>query len=591
MNKGNIFDYINEQVDIVDVISSYVSLNRAGKNYKALCPFHNEKTPSFIVSEEKQLFHCFGCGAAGNTVGFIMQYENLDAIDAVEFLANRYNVDISEFKKNGQGKNYRQQAHYYDILRDAAIFFYKNLRKHPDALNYLERRGIDYDLIKKFGIGFSSDAWATLIKTLSGKYSPDALEKVGLVIHNKEKDRYYDRFRNRVMFPIINPQGRIIGFGGRVMDDALPKYLNSPESEVFNKSRTLYGLNIAKNYKGDKRQLIITEGYMDVIALHASGFGNAVATLGTALTKEHARLVKRYADEVILCYDSDSAGQNAALKGLDVLEGVIEHVKVIKLGEGLDPDDFIKKHGREAFQEKIDGAVSGTTFRIDRLMGHYNLSDDASKIEFLSKAAAIVRKLENGFEKNLHIERLGTLLGVNTDLIAREVLEDQYREKAHYGFHSKATQIPKVGSDRRVHLEEQLLVYWVQLSDQLTEEQRNFIETFSYSQGTVPIYDSIMRHWTEYGGFNKERFIEEADITASTQLVNWLEKHAVTYDAFDFELIVYNLTIMALDDDIEHLKLALKESNDKAAVQKRIHEKILAKQQLTMKMPRRKLNN
>lgn len=589
--EGNIFEFINDQVNIVDVISHYVPLSKAGKNYKALCPFHNEKSPSFIVSEEKQLYHCFGCGAAGNSVGFIMQYENLDAIDAVEFLANRYRIDIEPYKKNPANKNARKQEQLYDILRDAAIYFYKNLRTSTPALSYLESRGIDYEVIKTYGLGYSSDAWAELIKQLTQKYTLKALEDAGLVIHNTDKDSYYDRFRNRIMFPIINPQGKVIGFGGRVMDQSLPKYLNSPETDVFNKSKTLYGLNIAKNVKSDKRQLIITEGYMDVIALHKAGFKNAVATLGTALTTEHARLMKRYTDEVILCYDSDFAGQNATVKGLDVLEGIIEKVRVIQLGEGLDPDDFVKRHGSERFKEKLDTAISSTEFRINHLKSGYNLNEDDSKVAFLSRVSPIIQKLDNAFEKDFYIEKLGKMLGVNTDLIAREVYKENYDANGRYGFHNKAQQsvvIPKIASDKRLYIEEQILAYYVTHFNEEGHVLDGLLNGLSFSDVIFPIAIAIKKHLNDNGLFDKNRFIEETDIQLSRQLMEILEKHAEA-SSLDIELLIHNLKIMVLEAEIEKLKVMLKDAEDISTVQREIHQKILEKQKLTMKMPRRKL--
>lgn len=589
--EGNIFDYINDQVNIVDVISSYVTLERAGKNHKALCPFHNEKTASFVVSEEKQLYHCFGCGAAGNSVGFIMNYENLDAIDAVEFLADRFNIDLSAFKNNSFSKNTSHYNHYYDILRDAAIFFYKNLRTHQEALAYLERRQIDYDMIKQFGIGYSSDAWAELMKHLSMKYSAQALEQVGLIIQNKDKSNYYDRFRNRIMFPIINPQGKVIGFGGRVMDDSLPKYLNSPETEVFNKSKTLYGLNLAKNHKGDKKQLIVTEGYMDVIALHSKGLTNAVATLGTALTSDHARLMKRYASEILLCYDSDFAGQNAALKSLDVLEGVVDKVRVVVLGESLDPDDYLKRYGLDAFKEKLDEAVSGTEFRINHLKSGYNLNDDDSKVEFLSKAATILMRVDNAFEKNLQIEKLGNLLGVNTDLIAREVFKENYHKNEQYGFHNKAKEtvaIPKISSDKKIFLEEQLLVYWLLKYPEIPEDILLLLQTHERSAQLSALYDFVLDYFDAYEKFDEQILIDNADLSVSTKLIELLGKHAGDLTGMDIDLIAHNLKIFAIDEDIASLTKALKTSDDISSIQRKIHQKRLLKQELMMK---RKSNN
>lgn len=592
--EGNIFDHIIDNVNIVDIISSYVQVDKSGKNYKALCPFHNEKTASFIISEDKQLFHCFGCGVAGNAINFIMNYENLDYIDAVEFLAERYNIDISQFSSGNDRKNTGNLNRYYDILKDAAIFYYKNLRLNKDALQYLEKRGIQYDLIKQFGLGFSSDSWAELIKSLGSKYTTEELEKVGLIIPNKDNTSFYDRFRGRIMFPIINPKGRVIGFGGRVMDDSLPKYLNSPETEIFNKSKTLYGLNLAKNHQNSKKELIVAEGYMDVIVLHLYGFTNSVATLGTALTADHARLMRRYADEIIICYDSDFAGQKAALRSLDILHGIIDKVRIVVLGENMDPDDFLKKYGVEAFQEKLDTAVSGTEFRINNLKQGYNLKDEQSKVEFLSKAVVIISQVPNTFEKNLYVEKLGEMLDVNTEMIAREVFKDHYNSRDHYGFHNKEKKnqaIPKIASDKKRYLENQLIAYFIYKYESISPDQKNMIRHFKFSNDMQEVFDYIFDYFNHHESFSKQHIIEYADLSISTKVLDVLQLHLEDINEIDLDLVIHNIIVMTLDEEIEALKLTLKSSNTLGELQREIHQKMLMKQELTMKMRQHKLKN
>lgn len=592
-NEGNIFDYILDHVNIVDVISGYITVERSGKNLKALCPFHNEKTPSFIISEEKQLFHCFGCGAAGNAISFITQYENLDSIDAVEFLADKYRVDISQFTKGNAQKNMTMHAKYYDILRDAAMFYYKNLRTHTEALAYLDRRGINLDVIKQFGIGFSSDAWADLLKSLSQKYSVADLESVGLIIPNKDQSRHYDRFRNRIIFPIINPKGKVIGFGGRVMDDSLPKYLNSPETEVFNKSQTLYGLNLAKNNLSDKKQLIIAEGYMDVIALHTYGFNNAVATLGTALTAEHGRLMRRYADEIIICYDSDFAGQKATLRSLDVLSGIIEKIRIIVLGENLDPDEYLKKYGPEKFKEKIDTAITATEYRLNHLMKAYNLNNDQEKIEFLSKAVVIIADLTNTFEKNLYIDNLSSQLEVSRELIAKEVFKENYNVNTQYGFHAqkkKTTEaIPKISSDKKKYLEKQLVTYYVQKYDGISQVHKNLIEQFEFSSDLQDIMDFIISYYKTHDTFSIQHVIENADISISTALVEIVQVSSENTNDIDIDHVINNLLLLNLDEEIDALKASLKEAIHPSEIQQQIQLKVIEKQALTLKLRNHKL--
>lgn len=592
-NDGNVFEYIIDHVNILDLISSYIQVERSGKNHKALCPFHNEKSASFIISEEKQLFHCFGCGVAGNAINFIMNYENLDYIDAVEFLADKYNIDISEFSNTNDRKKTGTITRYYDILKDAAIYYYKNLRANETPLAYLNKRGISYEFIKKFGIGYSNDAWRDLLDLLSSKYSIKELEAVGLCIPNKDNTSHYDRFRHRIMFPIINPKGKIIGFGGRVMDDSLPKYLNSPETEVFNKSKTLYGLNIAKNNLSEHKQLIVAEGYMDVITLHIHGFGNAVATLGTALTADHARLMKRYAQEVVICYDSDFAGQKAALRSLDILHGIIDKVKVVVLGENLDPDDYLKKYGVDAFREKVDTAVTGTEFKINHLRQSYNLNDEASKVEFLSKAVLLISDIENTFEKNLHIQKLGDLLGVNTDMIAREVFKDKFKEQNHYGFYDKSKNkaVPKISSDKKRYLENQLIAYYMHNHSLIDEKQTEMIKKFHFSSDMQEVFDYIFDYFKTHDSFSKQLIIENADLDISTKLVEILELHLGDVEEIDLELVIHNIMLMSLDEEIDSLKQQLKQTNDFQSIQREIQSKMLLKQNLSMKMRQRKLKN
>lgn len=585
--EGNIFEYILERVNIIDVISGYIPVERSGKNCKALCPFHNEKTASFIISEEKQLFHCFGCGAAGNAINFITQYENLDSIDAVEMLADRYNIDISEFSKGSNIKNTHQYARFYDILKDAAIFFYKNLRAHPEAMAYLEKRGIHLDVMKQFGIGFASDAWSDLLLSLSKKYTVQELESVGLAIPNKDNTRHYDRFRNRIIFPIINPKGKVIGFGGRVMDDSLPKYLNSPETEVFNKSQTLYGLNLAKNSHNEKKQLIIAEGYMDVIALHTFGFDNAVATLGTALTAEHGRLMRRYADEIIICYDSDFAGQKATLRSLDVLQGIIEKIKVIVLGENLDPDEYLKKYGPEKFKEKIETAITATEYRLNHLMQAYNLNNDQDKIEFLSKASLIISELTNSFEKNLYIDHLSNLLDVSRELIAKEVFKDNYDEKVRYGFKAKNKPteiIPRVTSDKKKYLEKQLLTYYIHHFETLPSEILSMIHTFHFSEDIADMSHYILHYLSQHNEFRLQEIIESADLEVSTRLVEMIQSFSEAVQSIDIEHVMNNLKLLSLDEEIENLKSLLKTSDQPVLIQQNILDKIKEKQALTIKV-------
>jgi len=554
-NSGNLFEYILEQVNIIDVIRSYITVENSGKNYKTLCPFHSEKTPSFIISEDKQLYHCFGCGAAGNAINFVMQYDNLDAIDAAEKLSDQYHIDLSQFKNNNSVKN--NQRHY-DLLKDAAIYYYKNLRQHPEAINYLQSRGIQYDIVKKFGLGFANDAWQDTINYLKKKYTLKEIESTGIAIKGKKENQYYDRFRNRIIYPIINPKGKIIGFGGRVMDDSLPKYLNSPETEIFNKSQTLYGLNLAKDHLHDSKTLIITEGYMDVIALHSHGINNAVATLGTALTKEHGRLMKRYADDIIICYDSDFAGQKATLRSLDVLEGLVDKIRIIVLGENLDPDDFIKKYGVDKFNQKINRAVPATEYRLDHLKQGYNVKDEQQKIEFLSKAVVIIRALTNEFEKNLYVEKLSNELNVNSELIAKEVYMAAYDTKQRYGFSNKTkTNV----TDKHKFLEFQLLTYYIYHQNLMSDHQKKLMDQFVFSKEAQAIYDYLSSYYATHPSFEKQFVIENADIEISTQLMTILEEYDESIENLNVDQLMNLILLNQYENKLELINQKIKDNS------------------------------
>lgn len=423
---NRITEVILESINIVDLISEYTPLKRTGRNYKGLCPFHNEKTPSFSVSEDKQFYHCFGCGVGGDAIKFVQEIENFDFLDAIEYLADKYGVDIDAYKNTNSGKAEpavppEVKKALYAISREAAIMYYKELPKSSEAMEYIKRRGLDQSIIKKFGLGFAPDDWHFVHKRLSKN---DRIEKLliraGLVAKSP-KGNVYDYFRNRIMFPIRDIKGNVIAFGGRVMDGSNPKYLNSPETDIFNKSNTLYGLNLAKNTLSDSRQVIVTEGYMDVISLHQQGVENAVATLGTALTTQHGRILSRYADEIVICYDSDSAGQKAALRSIDVLQGLDAKVKILTLGDNMDPDDFIRSKGRTEFENRVKTAKSTIDFRLDLIRVKLDLRDDEDRIDYVKGAVEIFKSVKDAVQRNIYIDKVAKQAMVDPALIKQEI--------------------------------------------------------------------------------------------------------------------------------------------------------------------------
>ncbi len=423
---NRITEVILESINIVDLITEYTPLKRTGRNYKGLCPFHNEKTPSFSVSEEKQFYHCFGCGVGGDAIKFVQEIENFDFLDAIEYLADKFGIDIDSYKNNEQGNQKVQisadaKKALYAVSREAAIMYYRELPKSEEAMAYINKRGLDPSIIKTFGLGLAPDDWHFVHKKLAKNKQIEALLiKAGLVAKN-QKGNVYDYFRNRLMFPIKDIKGNVIAFGGRVMDGSNPKYLNSPETDIFNKSSTLYGLNLAKNELGETRRVIVTEGYMDVISLYQQGVKNAVATLGTALTTQHGKILSRYADEIIICYDSDSAGQKAALRSIDVLKNVDAKVKILTLGEDMDPDDFIRQKGKEAFDKRVENAKSTIDFRLDLVRKDIDLRNDEGRIDFVKGAVEIFKTVSDAIERNVYIDKVAKQAMVDPALIKQEI--------------------------------------------------------------------------------------------------------------------------------------------------------------------------
>ncbi len=417
--------------DIVDVISAYVRLKKSGRNYMGLCPFHNEKTPSFHVSADKQLYHCFGCHEGGTVINFIMKSENLDFVDALKWLAQRAHITLPEPEQTPQmQRNVRRKQRMLSANTFAAKFFYNTLVKDPAAQkgrDYVMSRALQPKTITSFGIGYAPEGGTELIRHLESLgYTKQELFDFGLAI--AKNNRYIDKFRGRVMFPIIDVRGNVIGFGGRILDDTKPKYLNSPETEVFNKSQNLFGLNVAKNKKDDR--LILVEGFLDVISLHQAGIDNAVATLGTSLTQEQTRIIKRYASEVIICYDTDEAGIKATLRAIELFQSTDVRVKILSLTGAKDPDEYIKKHGgAEKFREAMAKAIPATQFRLMLIRKKYDVDNSVDdKVKFLQEAAKILISTKNSVEIDSYAEMLARDYNVKKESILSEIKRLQGRD-------------------------------------------------------------------------------------------------------------------------------------------------------------------
>jgi DNA primase len=411
-----ILEKVKEQNDIVDVISERVRLKKSGRNFTGLCPFHNEKSPSFSVSQEKQIYKCFGCGEAGNVISFVMKDRNMSFLDAVKYLADRANISLGLESKE-KNKNAERKEVLYKVNVEAAKFFFSNLMNTPSAKEYFLNRGIKEETIKRFGLGFAKEGWNNLIFHLRKLgIKDDIMEAAGLISVNREKGKKYDRFRNRVMFPVFDYRGKVIGFGGRVLDDSKPKYLNSPETLVFQKGTNLYGLNFALKHTMKERYFVIVEGYMDLITLHQYGITNVVASLGTALTINQARLLKRYADKVVISYDADVAGQMATLRGLEVLRTAGFDVRVLQIPQGKDPDEFVRSNGKEAFLKLINAAEPLIDYRIKKAEEGIDFKDSQSIIIYVERVMDIIADL-NPIEKDVYIKKASENTGIKEQLL------------------------------------------------------------------------------------------------------------------------------------------------------------------------------
>ena len=405
--SDDIIEEVRQKNDIVDVVSQYVRLSRRGSTYFGLCPFHNEKTPSFSVTPGKQMYYCFGCGAGGNVYNFIMEYENYTFGEALKHLADRAGVELPKIEYSREVREKAEQrAELLEINKQAAQYYYYQLRTEGGKIGYqyLSGRGLSEEMMRKFGLGYSDKFGGGLYTFLKSKgYSDERLRESGL-FNVDERHGMYDKFWNRVIFPIMDVNNRVIGFGGRVMGDGKPKYLNSPETKIFDKSRNLYGLNIARTTR--KKYLILCEGYMDVISMHQAGFTNAVASLGTALTSGHASLLKRYTQEVLLLYDSDEAGIRAALRGIPILRDAGVSSRVVNLKPYKDPDEFIKNMGAEAFEERLGQASDSFMFRVSIAESEFPMDEPQGQNRFFERCAELLLELKDELERNLYIEAI-----------------------------------------------------------------------------------------------------------------------------------------------------------------------------------------
>ncbi len=413
-------DELNRRTPIEELVGQYVSLTRRGGNLFGLCPFHGEKTASFSVAPDKGIYYCFGCHKGGGAINFIMEIEGLSYADAVRFLAKRAGLELPEDDRDNS--QYKKKERLWALCKESARFFHEQL-KSPGARevwDYIHKRGLSPSTVKRFGLGFAPNGWNNLMDAMTAKgFTKSELLEAGLVLQHKEKGTFYDRFRNRLMFPIIDVRGNVIGFGGRVMDDSTPKYLNSPETLIFNKRRNLFALNVVKKSKSDC--IILTEGYMDAIALHQYGFDCAVASLGTSLTQEHADLLSKYTNEVVLTYDGDQAGQNATQRAIPMLEKTGLRVKILRMQGAKDPDEFLKKFGADRFKLLLQGCENQAEYRLMSLQKQYDLNIDEQKVEFAKKAAELISTYSTAVEREIYGIKAAEMAKLTPEVMSLEI--------------------------------------------------------------------------------------------------------------------------------------------------------------------------
>ena len=421
-----ILNEVRQSNDIVDVISQYVHLKRSGRNYFGLCPFHNEKSPSFSVSPDKQIFHCFGCGVGGNVITFVSQIEGLNFVETVQMLAERANIQLPTLQNNGDTQREILKDKVYKVNEFTAEYYHQNLYKPQakTAQEYVKKRQLTNETLKSFRIGFSGKFDELYQELKKQGFQEQEILESGLVNKN-ERGQYIDRYRNRLMFPICDARGRVIAFGGRVLDDSKPKYINSPENVLYSKGRHLFGLNVAK--KGDTKKLLIVEGYMDVISLHQRGITNVVAPLGTALTEQQGWLLRKNSEQIILSFDSDDAGIKAKLRAIDILQKMGCDLRVIQLEGAKDPDEYIVKYGNMRFQNAVDKAFSVVEFKVKILKKELNLENTNDKIKFLNEIAKLISKVDNTIEREVYIEKIAKEYDISKEAIYAEVNKLTYK--------------------------------------------------------------------------------------------------------------------------------------------------------------------
>lgn len=585
--SDDIIEEVRLNNDIVNVISEYLHLEKKGGGYFGLCPFHREKTPSFHVDPVKQLYYCFGCSNGGNIFHFIMNIENLDFQDALRLLADKAGILLPEPDDNAEQEKIKLRKDILEANKEAGKFYYSNLAGAggKQAQDYLFKRGLSTQTIKKFGIGFAPDDWDLLTRFLLSKgFDEKVLLESGLTLKSK-KGSLIDRFRKRIMFPIFNIRGNIVAFGGRVLDDSHPKYINSPETACYSKGRELFGMNLAK--KSAEKKLLIVEGYMDVISLHQAGIDYAVASLGTALTNMQGRILKKYADEVIISYDTDIAGKKATERGLDVLEGLGCRVKVLQVPGEKDPDEFVRKNGADKFKNLVDRAISILEFKILSLRQMYPQDNQENKLSFLNGVADLLAEQDNILEREMVMKNISRDYDITMDTLQAEVerrLSLKLRKEKKKEFNAAKKELTGTVKSYSIHkndstrtLYEKMLIALIGSENRLYDKAYERYPASAFTEGTLREMAEVLYEKLEQGNdFILEEYITKLDPENASAIIH-LARTSCNFDEPEkaLEDILKKLETLKLEEEKKDILKRLKNITD-------INEKKLLQEQLQL---------
>lgn len=573
----DIIEEVRTRNDIVDVISGYVKLTKRGSSYFGLCPFHNEKTPSFSVTPGKQMYYCFGCGAGGNVFTFLMQYENYTFTEALQHLADRCGVELPKMEYSARAKQQAEEkAALLQINKEAAQYFYYQLRteKGKKAYQYLTDRGLTPETMKHFGLGYSDKYSNDLYRYMKKKGYRDTLLKESGLFNVDEKRGMYDKFWNRVIFPIMDVNSRVIGFGGRVMGEGKPKYLNSPETKIFDKSRNLYGLHAARSSR--KKYLILCEGYMDVIAMHQAGFTNAVASLGTALTSGHASLLKRYTDEVLLLYDSDEAGIRAAIRGIPILKEAGISARVVSLKPYKDPDEFIKAQGAQAFEQRLETAMNSFMFQMEVLSSSYDLSDPQEKTKFFREASAKLLEFPDELERNNYIQAMAEKYQVAFEdlrrMVNRMALEGTSGIPKRQAVSSSAPK-KKMVRESGAEQAQKLLLTWLVNEPEIFSVVEKYVEPEDF---TLELYQRVARLLYQQhrdGKVNPARLLNQFEDSQEQTKVAAMFNASIHLESEEERSHAFADTILRIKEDSWNMQSASLAADDLKSLQQLTEKK------------------